>query len=204
MRFTSLLIIASTLLSTVFSLPVAVPKDQSLSKRSTYVGSDVIPSFSRRFEIESDELLDRDISDLFRRSKVTLSKQAHIDLDNLGLQGAERRKAINYHHTLAKAHMKTVPGARTAEISRIAHVGGSDPKEPLHATVIFRRKPTKDVKNKKDLVIERTYTNAAGVTQTGQLHHVYPIAGKPHLPTAYANAERNRATAKGYSTHSIV
>jgi hypothetical protein len=88
MRFTSLFIIASTLLSIVFALPVPVTKGSvsvclscsflyydaylfgtSSSKCSTDVGSDVIPSLARRFEVESDELLDRDISDLFRRAK---------------------------------------------------------------------------------------------------------------------------------------
>jgi len=99
--------------------------------------------------------------------------------------------------------MKNVPGAHTAEIDRIAHVEGSDPNEPLHATVVFRRKPSKEVTNKKDLVIDRTYQDSAGV-HTVPRHHVYPIAGEHKLPTAYADAERKRADGKRLPTHSIV
>jgi len=193
MRFTSLFIIASTLLSIVFSLPVSVPKDQSLGT----------PSLARRFEVESNELLDRDISGLFRRAKVTLSKHANKELDDLGLQGKERRKAIAYHSRVIRSQMKDVPGAHTAEISHIAHVGGSDRNEPLHATVVFRRKPSKEEKDKKKLVIDRTYRDSAGIEQTVQLHHVYPKA-EHKMPKAYADAERNRAAAKGFPTHSIV
>jgi len=130
MRITSLFIIASTLLSIVFALPAAVQKDQSptpSSKHSSDVGSDDIPSLARRFEVEFDELLDRDISDLFRRArrkdpkvlppKITFGKAARKDLDDLGLHGKERRKAKKYHKNIIKSHMKTVPGAHTADVA---------------------------------------------------------------------------------------
>ena len=99
----------------------------SSSKCSTEVGSDIIPCLGRRFEVESDGLLDRDISDLFRRArrkgpkgnppKITFGNAARKDLDDLGLHGKERRKAKKYHKNLIKSYMKTLPDAHTAEIT---------------------------------------------------------------------------------------
>lgn len=78
-------------------------------------------------------------------------------------------------------------------ISRIASVGGSDPNEPMHARVIFRKTPPGATVTKsanKKAVIRSTYTDPAGVTKNGGMHHVYPKAAA--LPPSYAAAERKR------------
>jgi len=212
MRFNILLIIASTLLSTVCALPlVAGPEDHSLSKRTPELNDDFAPSLSLRFDIEPDELLGRDTLELFERAtkkkgpkglppKITFGAAARKDLDNLGLHGKERVKAKKYHKNIVKKHMKTVPGAHTAEITRIAHVGGTTPNDSLHATVAYRKKPPTLAKGQKlsgnaqkKLKIPSTYTDpATGATKKGGLHHVYPKKSQK-MPSSYAAAERKRA-----------
>jgi hypothetical protein len=212
MRFNSLLIIVSTLLSTICALPlVAGPDDHSLSKRNPELSDDFAPSLSLRFDIEPDELLGRDTLELFERAtkkkgpkglppKITFGAAARKDLDNLGLHGKERKKAKNYHKNIVKKHMKTVPGAHTAQITRIAHVGGTTPNDPLHATVAYRKKPPTLPKGQKltasaqkKLKIPSTYTDpTTGATKTGGLHHVYPKQSQK-MPSSYAAAERKRA-----------
>lgn len=49
-------------------------------------------------------------------AKITLNKKAKSDLDNLGLHGKERKKAINYHKNMIKSEIKKIPGAQTAEV----------------------------------------------------------------------------------------
>jgi len=84
-----------------------------------------VPALSRRFEIESNELLERDTLELFKRAKkgpkglppkITFGKGARKDLDDLGLHGKERKKAKKYHKNIIKEHMKTLPGAHTADV----------------------------------------------------------------------------------------
>ena len=84
-----------------------------------------MPALSRRFEIESNELLERDTLELFERAKkgpkglppkITFGKGARKDLDDLGLHGKERKKAKKYHKNIIKEHMKTLPEAHTADV----------------------------------------------------------------------------------------
>jgi len=48
-------------------------------------------------------------------------------------------------------------------------------------------------RQKKNLVIPSSYTDASGATKAGGMHHVYPKQGQHHLPSSYAAAERTRA-----------
>ena len=84
----------------------------SSSSSSTDVGSDVIPSLGRRFEVESDELLDRDTSELFTRTiipKTVFNAVAKINVKNLG------RNMMN-------SFGKTLPGASAHTSSSAAYI----------------------------------------------------------------------------------
>jgi len=66
-------------------------------------------------------------------TKIVLAGKAREELDRLNLHGKARKDAIGYHKRIMKAEMKK-HGAVEAELTHIAHSGGSDPNEKDHIT----------------------------------------------------------------------
>ncbi|PPQ95579.1 hypothetical protein CVT26_008607 [Gymnopilus dilepis] len=205
MLLNGVVLVVLSILCTIVALPVQKIDTHSVSY-DKYRREVAFDSF---LHPRSDEVFERELFQLFERGGqksprrrpgppiITFGKQARKDLDDLGLHGKERRKAKKYHKAIIKEHMKSIPGAHTADVARIAHLGGSTPGDPLHATVAYRRKPpsgqTLSKTQTKKLLIPSSYTDSNGAVKKGGLHHVYPKKKSHHLPASYAAAERARA-----------